>query len=114
LAGDRYAYHLRILINRLKTKRIDFEGITKAELHKKITCLLDKYDKDIAENNISVSKSSDTYNVSGSIKKFVFTFGIKAEIELFDNYIMVKYDTDVPESFRDTGFDKLASEIQLA
>jgi hypothetical protein len=98
----------------MKTKRIDFEGITKAELHSKITGLLDKYNTDIAENNISVSKNGDIYNVSGSIKKFLFTFSIKAEIELFDNYIMVKYDTDVPESFQDTGFNKLASEISGA
>jgi len=98
----------------MKTKRIDFNGITKAELQNKIAALLDKYDSDIAENNISVTKNADIYTLSGSIKKFLFTFSVKAEIELFDNYIMVKYDTDVPENFQDTGFNKLASEISGA
>jgi hypothetical protein len=98
----------------MRTKRIDFDGVTKAELHNKITKLLDKYQGEIADNNISVNKNDDTYTVKGSVKKFVFTFGIDAEIQLFDNYIEVNYDTNVPESFQSTGFEKMETEIKEA
>lgn len=98
----------------MRTNRIDFKGITKAELHSKITRLLDKYNGEITENNISVNKNGDTYNISGSIKKFLFSFSIDAEIQLFDNYITVNYDTNIPESLQNTGFEKMETEIKEA
>jgi hypothetical protein len=96
----------------LKTKRVEFEGATKQELHDKITALLNKYDDEIKKNNISITRNGDVYNVSGSIKKFVFTFSVKAEIELNDNYLDIRYDTDVPESFQEQGIETLKSEIK--
>lgn len=96
----------------MKTRRIEFQGITKAELHNKITSLLDKYDEEIKKNNISVEKSVDIYNISGSIKKFVFTFSVKAEVELNDNFIDIRYETDVPENYHDSGIESLTAEIK--
>lgn len=98
----------------MRTKRIDFDGTAKDELHSKITKLLNKHNSEITENNISVSKQGDTYNISGSIKKFLFSFSIEAEIQLFDNYITVNYDTNIPESIQSTGFDKMKTELDEA
>lgn len=95
----------------MKTKRVEFQGAAKQELHDKIAALLNKYDDEIRNNNISVTRNGDVYNVSGSIKKFVFTFSVKAEIELNDNYIDIRYDTDVPESFHEQGIESLRTEI---
>ena len=96
----------------MKTKRVEFEDASKQELHDKITALLNKYDDEISKNNISITRNGDVYNVSGSIKKFVFTFSVKAEIELSDNYIDIRYDTDVPESLQEQGIESLKSEIK--
>lgn len=98
----------------MKTKRIEFEGITKDELHRKITGLLDKYDNQVKENNISVVKNGDVYSIAGSIKKFIFTFSIKADVELYEGYILVHYDTDIPESYHNEGIESFRAEIKSA
>lgn len=82
----------------MKTKVFQQKNKSKSDLINCLEKVQRKYQTKIIDNNISIKRNGDTFNIY-AVKKFMFMkFWIDANIKLNDGIIAIEYETNIPES----------------
>lgn len=76
------------------------EGKTKDELILKAEKLIEKYRKEIQENNAEIKRRQNIFTISAQVKKMMFlNFNLDATLTIEDGKIIIAYDTNIPDKY---------------
>ena len=81
----------------MNSLRLDLPGLSKSELHLRISNLISSKSQDIKNNNININQIGDTYLLAGQKNLILINYFVNARLEVFDNYLNIQYDTNAPE-----------------
>ena len=73
-------------------------GRTKQELLGCLDSIKDRFKDDISDNNVTIEKSADGYNMNAEKKILFMNFWVKAQITAKENEFELSWDTNAPES----------------
>jgi hypothetical protein len=98
----------------MKTKLFQQPGKSKAELIKCLEKVQKKYQTKINDNNITINRIGDKFNIY-AVKKILFLkYWVDANIKLNDGKISIEYDTNIPESKEKDFIKIIEKEINSA
>lgn len=73
-------------------------GKSKQELLGCLESIKDRFKDDISDNNVTIEKSADGYNMHAEKKILFMNFWVKAQIAAKDGEFELTWDTNAPES----------------
>ena len=76
---------------------VPFPNNSKIDLHQKLGKFVNKNDSEITKNNVKIKQIDNIYDIYAE-KNFLFVnYFVKGLVEVFDNYLQIKYDTNAPD-----------------
>jgi hypothetical protein len=93
----------------MKTLEINKPKISKTELLALLESQLNQFDKFVKENNATLTKTTDGYNLSVEKRVLFMKYFLNAEIKAEDEKYIISYDTNAPE-FKVKEFESKAIE----
>ena len=95
----------------MKSRTLNFPGLSKNELHERINHLMNMYHGEIISNNVSVVRNDDNYNINASIRKFILNFHLSGNILVYDNYLTLNFETNIPQDYIEKGISRIVQEM---
>jgi hypothetical protein len=81
----------------MKTLEINKSNQSKSELLSLLEAQLNQFDSFIKENNATLTKTSDGYNLSVEKRVLFMKYFLNAEIKAAEGKYIINYDTNAPE-----------------